>query len=266
METRQYNIGELRKILMEASQNEFKPVMGKNVEKDNKKINDDAYQEMTKSTKTYDGGQKNKSGKKVQSPIDDNRGMQDLEYDQINNAYKDRVKSQLKGYVSSDAEKKHKDDQYGNAEFNEIDGLEDKTKELKKAKVNSKTIGLTSKELDKKEFENLTSNVFEDKKMPRLKFKNTVFVTEEHMLSKVPDDFKIEGKKFIMKDKNENEYLVEWSENPKSINKTKINEQNNRIQELFSYKSMSSKTTCKSRINEDKKISDMLDKARLLMK
>jgi hypothetical protein len=86
------------------------------------------------------------------------------------------------------------------------------------------------------------------------------------MLSKVPDDFKVEGKKFIMRDKNENEYLVEWGENPKSINKTKINEQNNRIQELFSYKSMSSNTTCKSRMNEEKQISDMLDKARLLMK
>lgn len=265
METRQYNIGELRRILMEAS-SEFKPVMGKNVEKDNKKINDDAYSEMVKATKKYDGGQKNESGKKSNYPQDDNRGMQDLEYDNINDQFKDRVKSQIKGYVSSDAENKHKNDPYGNSEFNDIDGMEDKAKSLKQAKVNSKAIGLTSRELDKKEFEDITSNVFEEKKMPRLKFKNTVFMTEEHAISKVPDDFKVDGKKFIMRDKNENEFLIEWSENPKAVNKTKINEQKNRVQELFNYKRMDSNTTCDSRLNEDKQISDMLNKARKLMK
>lgn len=265
METRRYNIGELRKILIESS-NEFKPIMGKNVEKDNKKINDEAYQEIEKATNNYDGGQKNDSDKKIEFKNNGNRGMQDIEYDQINDSFKERVKSQLKGYTSSDAEKKHKKDPYGNADFNDVKGMDDKAKEFKKAKVDSKVIGLTSRELDRKDFEKLTSNVFEDKKMPRLKFKNTVFMTEEHMFSKVPDDFKVEGKKFIMRDKNENEYLVEWGENPKAINKTKINEQNNRIQELFSYKRSESNTTCSSRINEEKQITDMLNKARNLMK
>lgn len=265
METRQYNVGELRRILMEAS-NEFKPVLGDNVEKDNKKINDEAYNEMNNATKKYDGGAKNESSKKSNYPQDDNRGMQDLEYDSINDDFKDRVKSQLKGYVSSDAEKQHKSDAFGNAEFNDIEGIEDRTKAFKQAKVNSKAIGLTSREIDKKEFEKLSSNVFEEQKMPRLKFKNTVFLTEEHALSKVPDDFRIEGKKFIMRDKNDSEFLIEWGENPKAINRTKINEQKNRVQELFNYKRATSNTTCESRLNEDKQISDMLGKARLLMK
>lgn len=265
METRRYNIGDLRQILKEASK-EFKPVLGKNVDTENKKINDDAYKEMTNATKEYDGGEKNKSNKKVEYPNNGNRGMQDIEYDQINDQYKEKVKSQLKGYTSSDAEKKHKNDPYGNAEFNDVKGMEEKTKDLKKSKVDSKAIGLTSRELDRKDFEKVTSNVFENNKTPRLKFKNTVFVTEEHMLSKVPDDFKVDGKKFIMKDKNENEYLVEWGEKPITLNKTRINEQNNRIQELFNYKRMDSNTTCKSRVNEEKQISDMLGKARLLMK
>ncbi|MBR6516962.1 MAG: hypothetical protein IKT40_09030 [Bacilli bacterium] len=265
METKKYNIGELRKILIEAS-SEFKPVMGKNVEKDNKNINDEAYKEMTKATKDYDGGKKNESNKKPTYPMTDNKGMQDLEYDQINDDFKDRVKSQMKGYVSKDAEDKHKKDPYGNAEFNEIEGMEDRAKAFKQAEVNAKAMGLTSRELDKKEFEKLSSNVFEDKKMPRLRFKNTAFVNEEHMLSKVPDDFRVDGKKFIMKDKNDSEYVVEWGKDPKILNKKKINEQKNRVQELFNYKRMNSNTTCESRLNEDKQISDMLGKARSLMK
>lgn len=262
---RQYNIGELKKMLAEASK-EFKPVLGDNVEKENKKINQDAYSEISKNTKKYDGGAKNESNKKSQYPTTDNRGMQDLAYDNINDQFKERVKSQLKGYVSSDAEKMHKNDEFGNAEFNDIKGMEDAAKAFKDAKVKSKAIGLTSREIDKKEFDKISSNVFESKGMSRLKFKNTVFMTEEHVLSRIPDDFKVEGKTFVVKDKNNNEFLVEWSENPKVINKTKINEQKNRVHELFNYKSSNSKTTNEVRLNEDKNVNDMIEKARKLMK
>lgn len=265
MNSRQYNIGELRKVLLEASK-EFKPVLGDNVEKDNKKINQDAYSEMEKATKKYDGGEKNESKKKVNYPQDDNKGMQDLQYDNINDSFKQRVKSQMKGYVSSEAEKQHKNDPFGNAEFNDIKGMEDKANAMKDGDVKAKSIGLTSKEIDKKEFDKQSSTVFENKHMSRLKFKNTVFMTEEHVLSRVPDDFKIEGKTFVMKDKNDNEFLVEWAETPRVINKTKIVEQKNRIHELFNYKSANSKTTNSVRLNEDSKVNDMVNKARQLMK
>ena len=86
------------------------------------------------------------------------------------------------------------------------------------------------------------------------------------MLSRVPDNFKVEGRKFIMKDKNNNEFLVEWSEEPKITNRTKINEQKNRIQELFNYKRSESTTSSQSRLTEETKFSDILGKARKLMK
>ena len=86
------------------------------------------------------------------------------------------------------------------------------------------------------------------------------------MLSKVPDDFKVEGKKFIMKDKLNNEYLVEWQEEPKIFAKTKINEEQKRIQQLFNYKRTESNTNINTRLNEDKKLNDMLGRARALMK
>ena len=180
--------------------------------------------------------------------------------------FKKRVKSQMKGYTSAEAEKAHKNDPFGNAEFKEIEGLEDRAKELDKKEVASKTNGLTSKHLDKNDVSNLRHRVYEDK-FTRIRFKNTSFVTENHMISRIPDEYKINGKKFIMEDKNSNEYLVEWyNDEPKVLNTSKVNEQQARIKELFGYKRGNSNTTCHSRLDENARIDDMLGKVRKLMK
>lgn len=261
---RSYSVSELKRIVAESA-DEFKPKFGlKDLQSDNKKINDKAYKDMEKETKSYDGGARNEK-KNINYPFSDNRGMEDLQYDNINDDFKKRVKSQMKGYVSVDAETKHKNDSYGNSEFNEIKGIEDKAKELQKGKDVAKQIGLTSKEINKKDFEDNQKSVFENK-VTTIRFKNTTFITENHMLTKVPDNFKIEGKTFVMKDKVNNEYLVEWHEEPIVTNRSKINEQKNRIQELFNYKRSESNTTNESRLTEDKKFSDILGKARKLMK
>ena len=92
------------------------------------------------------------------------------------------------------------------------------------------------------------------------------------MLSKVPDEFKVEGKTFIMKDSSNNEYLVEWTADKpnvtKRLNKTVVNEEMNRIKALYNYKSKDyfNNTTPKSRVNENKEFSDVLGRARQLMK
>ena len=264
MITRKYSVSELKRIITESA-NEFKPVMGKDVEKDNKKNNEKAYKDMTKETEKYDGGARNEN-KKHQIPNDDNQGMQDLEYNNMNDDFKKRVQSQMKGYVSANAEKEHKNDPYGNAEFNEISNMKEKHNAMADGKLKAKEIGLTSREIDKKEFEKQHQSVFENK-VSVLKFKNTTFLTEQHMLQRVPDDFKVEGRKFIMKDKENNEYLVEWkNEDPKVLCTSKINEQKNRIHELFNYKSNVVKSNGQNRINENTKINDMLDKTRFLMK
>ena len=45
--------------------------------------------------------------------------------------------------------------------------------------------------------------------MKRLHFKNTTFLNEEQMIKRIPDDYKVDGNKFLMKDSKGNEYLVE---------------------------------------------------------
>ena len=103
---KKYNVGELRRLIKE-SQNEFKPIaFGRD---ESKKINDKTYSDIKKETLKYDGGLSSKKREKKNDDSlekDDNRGMSDLEYSNISKGFKDKVKSQMKGYVSKDAEDK----------------------------------------------------------------------------------------------------------------------------------------------------------------
>ena len=286
MEYKKYKVGDLKarirenieksksvskKSVLEAK-NEFEPVFGKNVPSENKKINTQAYKDITKETGAYDGGLTREKKTLGSVTPANNRGMSDLDYDSISKPFKDKVKSQIKGYVSAEAEKLHKNDAFGNAYYDSNDlskEIEKHAKDAKKEKDKSKTDGLVSSKY-KKETEENSDTMFESKKISKIQFKNTQFICESHMLSKVPDEFKVEGKKFIMKDSSDNEYLVEWtSKKPnvtKRLNKTLVNEEMNRIKSLYEYKSNESISNAKSRIKENIEFSDMLNKARKLMK
>ena len=264
------NVGELRRVIKEA--NEFKPVVFND---DNKSINTKAYSDIKKETGNYDGGL-TKSDRKLGGGINatDNKGMHDLRYDNINKPFQDRVKSQMKGYVSKDAEDKHKNDDFGNATFDDngkiYDAAKDHAEAVKQGKDTAAEIGLTGSKLKKSDIEDNDKTMYENKKIKRLTFK-TQFISEGHMLSKVPDDLKVEGKRFIMRDTADNEYLVEWkSDKPevtKKLNMTLVNEQKEKMKHLWGYKSAEAKTsTSNFRMQENKEFSDMINKARKLMK
>ena len=266
-----YTVGELRRLVREGAKNEFKPVYGVGVQDGNKKVNGKAYSNMKKETNSYNGGIKNKSEKK--STPDDNKGMSDLRYD--NTPDNKRLAAQLKGYVSAEAERLHKDDPYGNADFGDDRDVNDRAKKAKKFKQGRDTaseIGLTGRELRKQDIEANSDTMFESKKIKKLTFKNMEFLTEGHMMSKIPDELKTEGNKFIMRDSASNEYLVEWhSDKPdvtKRVNKIKLAEETGRIKDLFGYKysDVQKTTTPQSRVNEDKEFSQMLGRVRSLMK
>ncbi len=267
------NVGNLRQTIKE-SQNEFKPIQFGQDE--TKRTNEKAYSDIKKETEKYDGGLTSKT-KKVGGGINatDNKGMHDLEYDSINKPFKDRVKSQMKGYVSKDAEDKHKNDEFGNATFdndgNIYNAAKDHADAVKKGKDAAVEIGLTGSKLNKSEVEKQRETMGESKKIKMLTFKNTQFLSEGHMLTRIPDEYKTEGNKFIMKDSSDNQYLVEWHQKEpmvtKKVNMTLVNEQKERMKQLWGYKSSEAKTSTSSfRVQEDKEFSDMVNKARKLMK
>lgn len=273
-----YRVGDLRRIIKEsATKNEFKAVYGGGVQDDNKKINRQAYKDIEKETSSYDGGVSKKKDSKpgIITPTE-NRGMSDLEYDGISKPFKQKVKSQLKGYTSADVEKNHKKDEFGNADFNSDDQNEffaKHAKEVKKAKDQMKGTGLTGSTKNKSEIEKNTDTMFESRKVKNIKFKHTKFLSEGHMLTKVPDEFKNEGNRFIMSDSEGNSYMVEWHQNEapdveKRINKKLVNEELKRIKNLYNYHSKDyfNTTTSTSRMQENREFSDMIGKARKLMK
>ena len=264
-------VGELRRVLREG--NEFKPVVF-GVD-DTKKTNEKAYSDIKKETEKYDGGLTKKNSKKLGGGISatDNKGMHDLVYDNISKPFKDRIKSQMKGYVSKDAEDKHKNDEFGNATFDKDENIYNAAKEhakaVKQGKDTAAEIGLTGRELNNNDIEKNTETMEESKKIKMLSFKNTKFLSEGHMMTMIPDEFKVEGKRFIMRDGADNQYLVEWTAKEpnvtKKLNMTLVNEQKERMKQLWGYKSAEAKTsTSNFRIQENNEFTDMVRKARKL--
>lgn len=111
-------------------------------------------------------------------------------------------------------------------------------------------------------------------KLKRLNFKQTYFINEKHMFSLIPDGYKVDGNKFLMKDKNDNEYLIEWHVNElfnsgqaiileEKHNKI-IQESINKFNLLSKYNSASQmhETTSKTRVNEDKNLRILINKAK----
>lgn len=269
METRSYRFGDLREKLRESA-SEFKPKFGDGVESTEKAQNKKAYQDMKKETDDYNKGIKSPGGDNTSQTIQNqiSMGMSDIQYDtDPGEKFDANAKAGYEGYTSDLDKKNHKDDDLGNASRNPklAKALVNKAKETKKQKDAYSDSGKITDFPDK----HLHDSVVESKKTSVLKFKHVQFISESHMLSHVPDEYKVEGKKFYMQDCRGNRYLVEWHNEPgveKQLNEDVVNNEMNRIKELFNYNGKNSKTTNSVRMNENKSVEDMLGRVRTLMK
>lgn len=218
LENKVYSFSELRTILSEEKQkNEFKPKYGKDYNSGTEeRENEKAVKDITKQVKDYDGGLKDSATRKTNPEDIDDRNKTTLDYDyayEPSDTYKERVKSQVHGYTSKSAEENaSKKDFEKAADFEGNKDFYEKRKEIRKkdadAKQDYKHAGLKAHNLPKEIFKDNT--LFnESRKMKRLHFKNTTFLNEEQMLKRIPDDYKVDGNKFLMKDSKGNEYLIE---------------------------------------------------------
>lgn len=270
------NVGELRSIIKESSR-EFKARIGKNVESDNKRNNEQSYKESRKRAENFDGATLDKKIKKNKIDRSDDVNRTTLGYtpsNEVSKEYKDRIKAQAKGYTSVEQEKKGSKDH--NAEMDDdariYNSIKDNETKKNKAKSNLAHSGIVSSKMEKKE----KNNMFENKtpKTKRLIFKKTVFMNENQMLSRIPEEYKIDGQKIYMKDKVDNEYIVEFSQSKRSglletyvigfNNQRVLNEQVDRIHKLFEYDSAKAKGNTSSSLKESAKdnFSNMFDTIR----
>lgn len=252
-EKKVYTLSEFCRVLKESQ--EFKARKGENVESEDKKNNEKAVNDILKQGKKFDGGLSNEKKKENPRDITDyNKTTLDNDFAyEPSKEYKDRVKAQVHGFPSVENEKNSKIkeennslDFEGNEDFYEQNA--EKRKEVADARQSDKHAGLKSHNLPKETFKDNTLYTNESKKMKRLNFSKTVFLNEAEMIKKIPDDMKIDGNKFYMKDAVGNEYLVECVKD-KVINdiihtkvvdyknKEKIDEAFKRMKELYGYKS-----------------------------
>lgn len=265
-----YKVGDLRRIIKES--NEFKPVLGPNVESENKRNNEKSYKDSEKRAKDYDGGLKDPKKGTLPPKTDGNKTT--LDYNPVtepDKAYKERVEAQAKGYTSkleqdNGIEKAAEFDDEGKI-FKQFKDAQTKRNELKD-KI--ETSGLQGHNLPHEKKHTLDES--SKPKAKRLTFKNTTFLNEQQMLDRIPEHYKKDGQKIYMCDKSKNEYIVECVKSQKTgvmetniigyKNEAKAKDQVDRIFELMEYKTSKvsgNKINLNERANGDKNLHNMFD-------
>lgn len=263
-----YKVGELKMLIKESS-TEFNAKKGTNVERDNKSNNEKSYKEAEKRAKDFDGGLREPKKEKPAEREDYNGST--LDYDTVRETDPEtrrRFEVQAAGYTS-ELEKKNGIEKDPSLEYNDDfykDRKKTKDEKDKREKV-VKYSGLSSQHYDISK-----DNMYTEGRLKTLHYKHTEFLNEDHMKTRIPDDFKCEGVRFNMEDKVGNVYLVEWTDNDARIinfhNKKQVNEEMNRIKKLFNYNSNNHVTTstANTRLNENKSFNTVLDSARRIIK
>lgn len=273
---KQYTISELNRILEESTKNEFQPVLGKDVVKDDKKNNEKAVKDIEKETKPVEYSRpKAKSLPNAESYY----GKTTLEVDFNEFApgkdYVERVKAQVHGFPSVENEKNSDAKKCGNLDYggNEeiYDDIKDGVEKRAKDKEENANSGLKTRELGK-DRQKKVNTMFENKNMKRLHFKRTIFLNEEQLIRHIPEDYKVNEARFFVKDATGTEYLVECRCDSElgykqvkvlnRMNKESVNEELDRMRSLFGY---SMDDYGKSTVNENNVKSD-IDKIRNLRK
>lgn len=268
MENRIYTINELMSLITESA-NEVKAKIGDGVQSSNKKENSKTYKETAKKVKNFDGGgEEDKHERKVYDKLDGNKTTLDYTTEgPVGSDFAEKVKAQAEGYTST-LEKKNGIEK--NADFNDKTYQQFKKagEEMQKNVEDKKKTGLTASKMPKDTFKK--DNLYEGEKLTLIKFNKTTFLNEEQMLSRIPSDFKVEGKKIKVKDAGENEFIVEWKEGEANIlsheNKKKLNESISKFQKLSGYKSKDyfKKSNNQTRLDESDKFNNILNITRVL--
>lgn len=264
------------KGLVKESQQEFKAKLGDGVEDKEKAINREAYNAAKGLAKEVADGI---GDKRAEYKKDDyNKTLMDYQPENETPEYKKRVK---KEFVNGD-----KENEKIYKEFKRSSEEQEKARQaLAKSGVQSQHWddeyfergsmyeshdGFNMRKMLNSLNEKTTRKQFNESHVKTILFKKTEFLNEEHMVSRIPDDFKKNGTSFKMKDKNGSEYLVEWDNNKANIiehkNKNGMDESVSRMKELFDYKSSDTNTNYSDRLNEnEEKFQETLNKMRKII-
>lgn len=270
MSERIYTISELKQLISESAAKDFKPRLGSGVTSTNQKENSKTYSAAKAKVHDFDGGGNEVVEERVEMDKEDgNRTTLDYSIDGApDEAFRDKVKAQAEGYTST-LEKKNGIEKVGDFSDKSYKIFKKAGQEMAKNVEDLKKRGLGARGASNDAFKK-DGLYKESKKIAVLNFKNTTFLNESQMISRIPDDYKVDGKRFKVKDASENEFIVEWAEGEASIlsyeNKKKLNESIEKFHKLSGYNSKSQFKTssAQSRLNESSEFDAILNKAREL--
>lgn len=274
-----YKVSDLKRLISESS-NEFKAVIGQGVEKENISNSDKAYKDAKKRAKDFDGGLEKEmlQDKPKYEKLDGNKTTLDATPENVDDKYKKRVEAQVNGYTSEleedngieksgdfsdnkniykgikDCGKKiHKaEDEF---KFTKVQVRDNKPESFSKNEMYESKDGFDMRKMIDMLKENTTTSFEKNKNnLKTVYFKKTEFLTEGHMLSRIPDELKKDGERFKMIDKTGNQYVVEWRNNKGNvlghINESGKNESISRMKDLFNYKTNDTSTSRAMRLDE----------------
>jgi len=258
LKEKRYTLSELNAVLAESTKQEFKPRIGDGTNKvnnENKKNNEEAVNDIVKETGKYNPKTTEKRTANDENTRDMNGKTTDYRFvNDPGDEWKERNKALVHGFASKDNEE-NSDAPESGADFEGNKKIYDDFKKLSDEREEDreagKAAGLKTREEIKKSknkadaIKSKTGYVGESKNMKRLYFKNTQFLSESHMINKIPDDYKYDGNKFIMKDSLGTEYIVECSIDSEynnvefnvinKYNKQELKEQLDRMKSLYNY-------------------------------
>lgn len=241
-----YKISELLQLSEASQRNEFKPKFGKGAER-NSSANEKAVGEILKNTKEYnDKARKETARRKNDIDFEDfNKTTMDVrfEYDP-GKAYKERVRKLATTGLENDKAECYSTE--GNEKFYKDRARMSKNRSERDFDENIKGIvgrnnhdhGNSDKYKSKTPFMNENS-------VKRLKFKNTVFLSENQVLKHVPDDYRFDGSMFHMQDMNGSDYIVECKADQFGVlhtsvsagyNRTRVDEELGKMNRLAGYR------------------------------
>lgn len=248
-----YSYEDIRSMVNEAN-SEFRPKIGDGVVAADKKENQKFYKDTEKQCKAFDGGLKSVKAKENIRPADGNKGMLDFQPENVSKEYKDNVKARAMGY-NSKTEKENGNERQGEYSDKNYKSMKAAGQEMHKNMKDFQRAGLRASKLPEKFFDK--EDMYESKRPSKTaKFKRTEFLSEHHMTTKIPDDFKKDGLVFLMEDKNDSRYLCEWKDDKAVVlehtNTEGYNNAVSRMRELMGYKTPSSNV--KQKLSESDQI------------
>ena len=292
-------MGEIRQMVSE-NKSEFKAVVGKGVRDEDSKNSKEAVDSAEKRAKETGGlNDKLEDERKPEYTKEGDPNKTTLDYTTANTGddYKKRIEAQAKGYTST-MEMNNGIEKQGDYSGNEqiLNAFEKTGEEERKNDTEFKKSGLQASKwpdsffkedtlYENKEImdmrgmiENLRNiarseecHLNEGVKLDKAVCKRTSFNDWEHAASRIPEQFMVEGKQFVMEDMDKNSYTAEWK-NGRAVLISESHENDWRksmakAKELSEY-TIGKDDTKQRHLNEDTfgEYKDTLDRMRTILK